>query len=211
MRFDRIALALTVCSAVVVCPSSSFGGQTPTMHYDDAVYQAVIDRLFPNVALASVPTNSRNIVLKFHGSYVYTEAQILIYGLGSKDEKYEVWRVPNKSHSIARQVGELRNQLKTEDPDRLASYIVIDHRVITQPDEKVLEVVKQIIMPNFSLTADDGITADGIYYSFYMKSISNYTHIELIGPPGEYSRNPLMKWMSALKAALEAQLNAEKK
>jgi len=67
------------------------------MHYDEAVYEAVFDRLFPSVAQASVPTNSRNIVLKFNGSYIDTQAQILIYGLGSKDEKYEVWRVPNKS------------------------------------------------------------------------------------------------------------------
>jgi hypothetical protein len=180
------------------------------MHYDDAVYEAVIDRLFPNVALASVPMNSRNIVLKFHGGYVDTEAQILVYGLGSKEEKYEVWRVPNKSPSIVRQVDELRKQLKTEDPDLLASYIVVEHRVIGQPNEKVLQVARQILEQNFPLGVDDGITIHGVYYSFYVKSISNHTHIELIGPPGEYSRNPLMKWMSAMRAALEAQLDAHK-
>jgi hypothetical protein len=210
MRFDRIALALIAWSVVVVCPLSSFGGQTSTMHYDEAVYEAVIDRLFPSVAQASVPTNSRNIVLKFHGSYIDTEAQILIYGLGSKEEKYEVWRVPNKSPSILRQVSELREQLKTEDPDLLASYIVIEHRVIKQPNERVLDVAKQILLPNFPLTADDGITIHGIYFSFYMKSISNNTHIELIGPTGPYSRHPLIKWMSAIRAALEAQLDAQK-
>jgi len=209
MRLHRIALALIAWSAVVVCPLSSSGGQTPTLHIDP-VYEAVIDRLFPNVALASVPTNSRNIVLRFYGSYLDTEAQILIYGLGSKEEKYEVWRAPNKSHSIVRQVDELREQLKTEDPDLLASYIVIQHRVIKQPNEKVMDLAKQILLPNFPLTADDGITIDGLYFSFYMKSISNQTHIELIGPTGPYSRHPLSKWMFAIRAALESQLDAQK-
>ena len=56
---------------VVVCPSPSFGAQTSTMHYDDAVYEAVIDRLFPNVALVSEPPNSRNIVPRFYSTYVH--------------------------------------------------------------------------------------------------------------------------------------------
>jgi len=209
MRFDRIALALMAWSVVVVCPLSSFGGQTPTMQ-GAAVYEAVIDRLFPSVAQASVPTNSRNIVLKFGGTYIETEMQILIYGLGSKEEKYEVWRVPNRNRSIVRQLTELMKQLKTEDPDLLASYIVIEHRVIKQPNERVLDVAKQILLPNFPLTTDDGITVDGIYFSFYIKSISNHTHIELIGPTGPYSHHPLIKWMSAMREALEAQLDAQK-
>jgi len=107
-------------------------------------------------------------------------------------------------------VDELSEQLKTEDPDLLASYIVIEHRVIKQPNEKVLDLAKQILLPNFPLTADNGITLDGIYFSFYMKSISNHTHIELIGATGPYSRHPLIKWMSAIRAGLEAQLDARK-
>jgi hypothetical protein len=209
MRFDRTALALIVWLVVVVCPLSSFGGQTSTMQ-SDAIYEAVIDRLFPSVSQASVPINSRNIVLRFGGSYIETEEQILIYGLGSKEEKYEVWGVPNKGLSIFRQVTKLREQLKTEDPEHLASNIVIEHRVIKQPTTMVSDLTKQILLPDFPLAADDGITVDGIYFSFYMKSNSNHTHIELIGPTGPYSRQPIIKWMSAIRWALEAQLDAQK-
>ena len=105
---------------------------------------------------------------------------------------------------------ELREQLKTEDPEHLASYIVIEHRVIKEPNENVSNIANQILLPNFSLIADDGRTLDGIYFSFYMKSISNHTHIELIGPIGPCSRHPLIKWMYAIRAALEAQLDAHK-
>lgn len=206
MRRYRIGLVLMGWSILTLRALSSTAGQTSTMQVD-GVYEAIMDRVFPAVAQASVPVNSRNIVLKFGGTDD-TEAQILVYGLGSKEEKYEIWRVPKRSPSILRQSIDLRKQLRTEDPDLVASYIVIEHRVIRQPTEKVLEVAKQILLPNFPLAADDGITTEGIYYSFYMKSISNHTHIELIGPTGEYSRHPLIKWMSAMRAALEGQLDS---
>jgi hypothetical protein len=55
----------------------------------------------------------------------------------------------------------------------------------------VSDLTKQILLPDFPLAADDGITVDGIYFSFYMKSNSNHTHIEL-NQPGHTRVSPLL-------------------
>ncbi len=209
MRFHWTALLLITLPFAALRPLPLFSGQGTTMA-GDAVYLAVLDRLFPSVGQGNVPLNSRNIVLKFGGNYVVTEMEILIYGQDSKEERYEVWRVPNGNPPVFQQLIKLKAQLKTEDPEVLASSIAIEHGVIKQPSENVAEVAKQLFLPNFPLAEDQGITLDGIYYSFYMKSISNHTRIELIGPSGPFSSHPLIKWMSAMRTAVEAQLKAQK-
>jgi hypothetical protein len=209
MRLRRIGPRLITLFVALLCPLTFLGGQASTTG-GDPNYEAVLDRLFPSVWQGSVPSNSRNIVLKFGGSFLDTEMEILIYGQDSKEERYEVWRVPNGKPSVLRQLMKLGPQVKQEDLEILVSSITIEHRIIRQPSKEVMDVARQLSLPNFPLSMDDGITLDGISYSFYLKSISNHTRIELIGPSGPLSSHPLIKWMYAMRTAVEAQLDAKK-
>lgn len=209
MRATRHILGLWFLLLVAsFSPKPSVGGQKPTIG-EGSLYDDVIDQLFPSVWQAIVPQNSRNIVLKFGGTYVDTEMQILIFGLDSTEEKYEVWYIPKGEPSVFRQLIKLKTETKSSDPATLAASIVVKHRVINSND-KLKSLVKQLSLADFPLSVDDGITLDGIYYSFYMRSISNHTRIELIGPRAASSENPLIKWMAAMRAALEAQIESQK-
>jgi hypothetical protein len=206
MRLRRIAQGLIVLLVALLCSLPFWGGQSSTTS-GDLNYDAVLDRLFPAVWQGSVPSNSRNVVLKFGGTYLDTEMEILIYGQDSKEERYEVWRVPNGKPSVLQQLMRLGPNVKKEDLETIASSITIEHRIIRHPSKEMTDIARQLSLPNFPLSVDDGITLDGISYNFYMRSISNNTHIELIGPNGPESRNPLIKWMTALRRAVEAQLD----
>ena len=209
MRAMRHILRLWILLLVASCgPKPFYSGQKSTMG-DDSLYDDVVNELFPSVWQAIVPSNARNVVLKFGGTYIDTEMQILIVGLDSPEEKYEVWYIPKGESSVFRQLLKLKSETKSSDPATLASSITVKHQVM-KPSTEVEKLAKQLSMPGFPLSVDDGITLDGIYYSFYMRSISNHTHIELVGPRAASSGNPLIKWMAAMRAAFEAQLESQK-
>jgi hypothetical protein len=205
VRWHRLAV-IFVLVALVNVHLCDLCAQESTM-VGDPTYEAVLNRLFPPVGQGKVPRNARNIVLKYGSAFMYTEMQILVYGQGSAEERYEAWWVPDGAPSIFQQVIDLRSRLKTEDPDTLASSIRIEHRIIDHPNEKLLKTAKQLAELSFSPSHDEGFVLDGIYYSFYFKSSSNHTRIEFIGSTASFSNHPLIKWMAAMRSAVEAQLN----
>jgi len=172
----------------------------------DPVYEAVFRRLFPSVGQGRFPRNSHNIVLKIRGIGFYTDMQILIYGQGSAEERYEAWWVRSGDPCVFRQLIDLRDRLKTDDPDVLAASIRVEHRVIEHPGERLVATAKDIAQVTFSPPQDEGEIVDGVEYSFYSRSGSNHTSIELLGLTPPYSHHPLIKWIGAMRSAVEAQL-----
>jgi hypothetical protein len=173
----------------------------------DPVYEAVFRRLFPSVGQGRFPRNSHNIVLRIRGVGFYTDMQILIYGQGSAEERYEAWWVRSGDPSVFRQLIDLRARLKTDDPDVLAASIHVEHRVIERPSERLVAAAKDVAQVTFPPSQDEGQILDGVEYSFYCRSISNHTSIELLGLTPPNSDHPLIKWIGAMRAAVEEQLN----
>jgi hypothetical protein len=205
VRWHRLAVLL-ILAVLVNLKSSDLWAQESTM-VGDPIYEAVLNRVFPSVGQGKVPRNSHNIVLKYGAAFMYTEMQILIYGQGSDEERYEAWWVPNGAPSIFQQLIDLRSRLKTEDPDALASSIHIEHQIIDHPSENLTKTARQLAELSFSPSHDEGFVLDGIYYSFYYKSSSDHTRIELIGSTASFSNHPVIKWMAAMRRAVEVQLN----
>jgi hypothetical protein len=191
----------------LLLPCSTIGSSAQEQKATDAtaLYEAVLTVLFPPVEHYLVPENSRNIILRFTSSMLINrDLQILIYGQGSQQERYEVWRLPKGSHPISWQVLELRERLKTNDAKVIASSIQIEHFVIGHPTDRLKETVAQIGALCFSPVQDEGFVIDGIRHSLWIESMSNSSSIVLEG--GESSAHPLIKWMWAVRSATEGQL-----
>jgi hypothetical protein len=132
--------------------------------------------------------------------------QLLIFAEGSERERYEVWRVPKGDPSISKQIEQLQTRLGTDDPKLIASSIRIQHVVVDRPSRTLQDLVKEVDELRFSPVLDLGLSVDGVFYEFFARS--SYANTASISVD-DSAKHPLVKWMEAMRAALDNQLDAQ--
>jgi len=206
MTFQKFACSLIFLTLVCHALGSRAQEQGTMLTFED--YQAIVALVFPPVWKDLAPENSHNIVLRFSGDAISNDLQILIYGQGSDEERYEIWRMPKGKPSIYQQIDKLSETLKTNNPKAIASSIHIEHFVIHHPSKKLKEVARQFTTNCFPLARTARLGVDLRQYSFWLKSGPDSMFIDLWD--GDQPSFPLIQWMWALRTAAEDQISAEK-
>ncbi len=214
LRWRFIKTPRTVMSVafliIVICGAIRSSAQTRTDLDAAELYDAVVSRLFPSIVDGEFPSNSHSIMLRYtYGPAIYSEFQILIFGQGSKDERYEVWGLPKSEAPISQQIEKLEARLQTHDPAAIASSIRIQHVVIQDPGRALKGIAKQFNASLLSRAFEDRLCIDCIRYTLLFESISSSASFSIFG--GRPSEYPLIKWMEAMRREAEAQLNFGRK